>query len=284
METKCFRDYVRELRSTYIRDPKELSVGFFAMCSYQPDAWDHVFMNIRKHYQTEPIVLLNDGMEQYDYSEMSKKYNCIHIKEEKNICLLWNDIEDSHSFMHRLNKTCDLLGTEWVINLHPDVICQHKICYYPTSYLCGVGCGSRDGISKNNFRVSKSWRRIEEYIRGKNPEVRMNGWGWCGGSIMKISIFKDIYNDIYSSSPHATLEEIEKVYKEAVRYEDTLLPVLFNVYGYEYRIWKDNPEFHRGEKHGAFLHGYKEHYDFKKRGETLEIFNERRHEQSSEKK
>ena len=44
------------------------------------------------------------------------------------------------------------------------------------------------------------------------------------------------------------------------------MSVLFALNGYVYRIWKDNPEYHRGNKNGAFLHGYKEHYDFKKQG------------------
>ena len=60
-----------------------ISVGFFAMCSYQPIAWDYVFNTIRQHYPYAPIVLMNDGLQQYDYTEMANKYNCIYIKKIK---------------------------------------------------------------------------------------------------------------------------------------------------------------------------------------------------------
>lgn len=272
-----FEEYVNQLIQPYINLPIDISIGFFAMCSYQPTAWDYVFLNIRKYYPDAPIILLNDGLEQYDYTKMAKKYNCIYVKEDKNICLLWDDIKDAHIFLHRLNQACDLLKTDWIINLHPDVICQNKICYYPPSFICGVGAGSISGVSNNNFNNNKNWNNIANYIKNYSPNIRLNGWGWCGGSIIYIDKFKEIYDCIYSNNPSIVLEDIEKIYKEAVKYEDTLLPILFNLCGYEYRIWKDNPEYHRnGIKAGAFLHGYKEHYDFKKNNQTIEQFNKRR--------
>ena len=268
--------YIKQLQEPYKTNPIDISIGFFAMCSYQPDAWDYVFSKIREHYPDCPIVLMNDGLKQYDYTDMAKKYNCIYIQKDKNICLLWNDIKDSHEFLHRTKEACNLLNTEWLINLHPDVICQNKISYYPPSFICGVGAGSITGISNNNFNSSNEWRKIDNYIRKLQPNIKLNGWGFCGGSIMNIEKFNEVYKSIYCEKPIIILEDIEFVYKEAVKYEDTLLPILFNIFGYEYRIWKDNPEYHRREKEGAFLHGYKKHYDFYKKGETIDTFNKRR--------
>lgn len=268
--------YIKQLQEPYKKNPIDLSIGFFAMCSYQHQAWDYVFSKIREHYPDSPIVLMNDGLNQYDYSEMAKKYNCIYIPKDKNICLLWYDIKDSHEFLHRTKEACNLLNTEWLINLHPDVICQNKISYYPPSFICGVGAGSRTGISNNNFNSSTEWKKIDNYIRKLQPNIKLNGWGFCGGSIMNIEKFNEIYKSIYFDNPIIILEDIEIIYKEAVKYEDTLIPILFNIFGYEYRIWKDNPEYHRGEKEGAFLHGYKNHYDFYKNGETIDTFNKRR--------
>jgi hypothetical protein len=72
---------------------------------------------------------------------------------------------------------------------------------------------------------------------------------------------------LYGTDAKFTLEEIrENTNKCATEHEDTMMSVLFALNGYPYRIWKDNPEYHRGSKEGAFLHGYKEHYDFKKQG------------------
>lgn len=272
-----FSLYISNLRENYTYNPIDISIGFFAMCSYQPQAWDYVFENIRKHYPDAPIVLMNDGLEQHDYSNMAKKYNCFYIKKDKNICLLWNDIKDAYEFINRTKEACDKLNTEWLINLHPDVICQNKISYNPPSFICGVGAGSNNGISNNNFDCSSEWKKIDNYIKQFQPNVRLNGWGFCGGSIMNIEKFNEIYDSIYSENPLIRLESIESVYKEAVKYEDTLLPILFNLKGYEYRIWKDNPEWHRrGTTNGAFLHGYKNHYDFYIKGETIDDFNKKR--------
>lgn len=277
---KNFKKYEEELKEHYALNPIDISIGFFAMCSYQYIAWDYVFESIRKYYPDAPIVLLNDGMEQYDYTEMAIKYNCIYIKKNKNICLLWNDLTDTYEFLHRLKEACELLKTEWLINLHPDVICQNKISYNPQADICGVSAGSNTGISCNNFDNNNEWKKIKIFIQKFNSNVELNGWGWCGGGIMKIKTFIKIYNNLYSDTPIVKLEEINNTYKEAVRYEDTLLPILFNIYGYNYRIWKDNPEFHRNNKIGAFLHGYKAHYDFVKNGKTIQEFNNSRLEKS----
>jgi len=75
---------------------------------------------------------------------------------------------------------------------------------------------------------------------------------------------------------------LQEIYPESVRYEDTMMPIIFTLYGYPYRIWKDNPEYHRDRItiNGAFLHGYKEHYDFKNKNMSLEDFNKLRISQS----
>lgn len=297
-----FNTYQKELQSPYIYNPIDISIGFYALCSYQPHAWNYVFQSVRKHYPEAPIVLINDGMEQYDYSNMAAQYNCIYIKKNKNICLLWNDISDAYEFLDRTKEACDCLSEldiQWIIHLHPDVICQNKISYFPPSYLCGVSAGSITGISNNNFNNSSEWEKIEKYIREFQPEIEINGWGWCGGSIMNINKFIEVYKYIRYANGYAdvnddvdvikdsnigdgkkkfTLEKLKEIYPESVRYEDTMMPIIFTLYGYPYRIWKDNPEYHRDKNNinGAFLHGYKEHYDFKKSQLSLDDFNKLR--------
>jgi len=292
-----FNTYQKELQAPYIYNPIDISIGFYALCSYQPHAWDYVFQSIRKHYPEAPIVLINDGMEQYNYAEMAAQYKCIYIKKNKNICLLWNEIADAYEFLDRTKEACDLLsklGIHWIIHLHPDVICQNKISYFPTSYLCGVSAGSTTGISNNNFNNSSEWKKIEKYIREFQPEIEINGWGWCGGSIMNINKFIEVYKYIRNVNENVnenvngysknkfTLERLKEIYPESVRYEDTMMPIIFTLYGYPYRIWKDNPEYHRDRItiSGAFLHGYKEHYDFKNKNMSLEDFNKLRISQS----
>lgn len=264
-----FQTYEKQLKEPYVSNPIDISIGFYGLCSYQHIAWDYVFQCIRKHYPDAPIVLINDGFDQYDYSEMAAKYNCIHLKKDKEICLHYPDITSSHEFLHRTKEVCDLLKTDWLIHLHPDVICQGRISYMPPSELAGVAAGSINGQSGNNWNMSSEWQRVADYIRKFQPTVELNGWGWCGGSIMNRMAFYNVYDSIYGENAKFSLEDIRKnTYSAATEHEDTMMSILFALNGYPYRIWKDNPEHHRGSKQGAFLHGYKDHYDFKKQGLT----------------
>jgi hypothetical protein len=276
MQITSFEKYEEILRSPYNNSPIDIDIGFYGLCSYQPQAWDYVFFSIRQYYPDSPIVLINDGTEQYDYSEIAKKYNCIHIVKEREICLHYPDIEGSYEFLNRTLEACNLCKTEWMIHLHPDVICQGKISYHPNAHLAGVGCGSNNGISNNNWNnmsISVELKKVETYIRKFQPTVELNGWGWCGGSIMYVDAFKTVYNSVIGENSIFKLEDIRKdSWLNVTEHEDTMMSVLFALNGFVFRIWKDNPEYHRGSKEGAFLHGFKEHYDFKKQGLTAEEY------------
>ena len=266
MQFPDFNKYEQQLKEPYKNNPIDISIGFYGLCSYQPYAWDFVFQKIREYYPTEPIVLINDGFDQYDYSEMAIKYNCIYVKKDSEICLHYPDIASSHEFLHRTKYVCDLLKTDWIIHLHPDVLCQGRISYYPPSELAGVAAGSYSGVSGNHWNTNQ-WSSVISYIRKYQPTVELNGWGWCGGSIMNCQAFYKVYDSLYGANVKFTLEDIRKnTFKSSTEHEDTMMSILFALNGYPYRIWKDNPEHHRGSKEGAFLHGYKEHYDFKKQG------------------
>jgi len=267
MNITSFSEYEHILRSPYIHNPIDIDIGFFGLCSYQYHAWDFVFLTIRHYYPTATIVLINDGMDQFDYSEMAEKYNCIYVKKEVEICLHYPDIEASYEFLKRTFEACKLSKTEWMIHLHPDVVCQGRICYHPNAHLAGVACGSYTGISNNNWNGVGN---VENYIRKFYPNIELNGFGWCGGSIMNVEAFYVVYDSIFGENPKFTLEQIrENTAIHVTEHEDTMMSVLFALNGFVYRIWKDNPEFHRGERNGAFLHGYKEHYDFKYQGMSV---------------
>ena len=99
VETKPFDEYDKEMKSSprrtimqYLSNPTiapknyvDIDIGFFGLCSYQPQAWDFVFKSIRDFYPNAPIVLINDGCQQFDYSEMAKKYNCIYVEKKDEI-------------------------------------------------------------------------------------------------------------------------------------------------------------------------------------------------------
>lgn len=160
-----------------------------------------------------------------------------------------------------------------MIHLHPDVICQGKICYYPNAHLAGVGCGSNDGISNNRWDRPPSVPTVESYIRQFHPDIELNGWGWCGGSIMNVEAFYQVYDSVFGENATIRLEELrEKMWLNITEHEDTMMSVLFALNGFVFRIWKDNPEYHREERTGAFLHGFKEHYDYVKEGLSMKDY------------
>lgn len=262
MQFPTYTEYERILNSPYIKNPIDISVGFFGLCSYQPVAWDYVFLTIRNFYPDAPIILINDGMDVFDYSEMAKKYNCIYLKKEMEICLHYPDIKGSYEFLNRTLECCDLAKTDWLIHLHPDVVCTGKISYFPCSNLSGVGCGSLNGKSNNQWE-----KRAIDFVRKYQPNTEMNGWGWCGGSIVNVEAFRKVHNSVIGEAAKFTLEYIrENVGDYVTEHEDTMMSILFELNGFSYRIWKDNPEYHRGKREGAFLHGFKGHYDFVKQG------------------
>lgn len=262
MQFPSYQEYEKILSQPYNLNPIDINIGFFGLCSYQPVAWDYVFLTIRRVYPDAPIVLINDGMDQYDYSDMAKKYNCIYLKKEVEICLHYPDIQGSYEFLKRLRECCEITKTEWLIHLHPDVICQNKISYFPCSYLSGVGCGSRNGKSCNMWE-----KKAIDYVRQYQPKAELNGWGWCGGSIINVQAFYKVYESVIGENAIFSLEHIRSNIGDYVtEHEDTMMSILFELNGFPYRIWKDNPEHHRGQRHGAFLHGYKGHYDFVKQG------------------
>ncbi len=248
----------------------DIKIGFYGLFSFQPQAWYEVLKSIRKFYPDSPIVLINDGNDVYDYEEMAKEFNCIYIKKDIRICLHWPDPEGAYEFLLRTKEACDILKTDWIIHLHPDVICQDKISKFPNAHLAGVSCGSNSGKSNNMFNEI-----VINYIRKYQPDVEINGWGWCGGSIMYIPAFYIVYDSIFIHKKF-NIKKIDEdlgqnllLHTSSSGYtsnEDVLMSLLFNLNGFVYRIWLDNAEFHRGNDGltdaGAFLHGVKTHYSF----------------------
>ena len=110
-----YDNYVNTLRQPFEYKPIDISVGFYGLFSYQHIAWDYVLKNIRKHYPDAPIILINDGLDQYDYSEMAKRYNCIHIIKDREICLHYPEIEGSKEFLERTKEACLLSKTDLTI-------------------------------------------------------------------------------------------------------------------------------------------------------------------------
>lgn len=258
-----------------------LNVGFFGQFSYQHQAWNLVLKSVRDFYPDAPIVIINDGFDQFDYSEMAKKYNCIHLPKQNEICLHWYDMKWAYEYIERVKECCELAKTEWMIHLHPDVICCDKISKYPNAALAGVSAGSWTEKSNNNFPQD-----VLDFIKKHNPNSELNGYGWCGGSIMHVPTFMKVYNSVVVEKKWDLYELREKLGQSWTEHEDVLFSTLFELEGYSYRVWLDNPEYQHGilglTDGGAFLHGFKLNYNVKQ-GENDRAYFDRCREENLKK-
>jgi hypothetical protein len=108
---------------------------------------------------------------------------------------------------------------------------------------------------------------MEALFRKHYPDVEVNGWGSAGGSLIHVNSFLRVY---YSLQTFDFSKIRETTWIDAFKHDDTTLAILFALCGLPYRIWKDNPEIGEASQLGAFLHGYKECYDYKRGGKSLE--------------
>jgi hypothetical protein len=250
-----------------------LSVGFYGGCSYHPSGWEACFASIRKNFPTEPIVLIEDGQPQgHDYSEMAKRYDATFIRRDHSIYLYWPTIQQTWEYLQWILQVADITKTEWLVQLHPDNICNDRYSIPPPGPICGVGAGSRTGVSSNKFTD-----KMNAYLLSLHPTIEMNGFGWAGGGCLHVPTFRKIMET-------CTYEFISHLHNEidttATMHEDLFLPYLFNLHGIPYRIWLEIEEVNRGVfglgSSAAFQHGNKDYYNLtqeqiKKLGDDIQV-------------
>lgn len=230
-------------RKNYI----DLSVGFYGGCSYHPTAWEETFASIRRNFPTAPIILFEDGRPTgFDYSDMAKRHNAKYIKEEKSIYLFWPTPEQCWTYLQWILRAADIAQTEWLIQLHPDNICNDRFTVYPPGPICGSGCGSRNGTSNNRLPPVS-----EHYLRFLHPNLEQNGYGWCGGGCLHVPTFRKIMESFTFEKLKAIKTDSSVVGElssnwNVTCHEDVFMPFLFNLHGYPYRVWTEIEELNRG--------------------------------------
>jgi hypothetical protein len=194
---------------------------------------------------------------------MASEYNATYLVQEHGVYTYWPKPQQCWTFLNMLLKACEVCNTDWLIYLHPDNICNDRIHIIPPGPVCGVGAGSRNGISNNSIK------NLETYIKSIYPNLEYNGYGWCGGGCINTEIFKQImktftYEKLISLYYLFNFEEGKPF---PSNYDDLFIPFLFNIHGFPYRIWLEIEEPHRGEygygSSAAFQHGEKKFYDNK---------------------
>lgn len=263
-------EYIHQLQQPYqlSRSPltTNFNVGFFCMCSYQSHAWEKSLESLRSFYPDAPIVLVNDGFDQFDYKQMADKFHCIYLPKKEQLLLHFFNDAQVREFFNRVYECCQLTKTKWMVHWHADMICRGQIKYMPPGPLCGCGFNSKkiDGKANNSW---DSFSQVTQFIRESQSYVELNGWGSAGGSVFHTNTYLRVFHLLASMDISAIRN---KTWADIFKHDDTAIAIAFALCGYPYRIWRDNPDISEDQSdNGAFLHGYKQNYDYVLQGRTL---------------
>ena len=206
-----------------------------------------VLTEFRKYFLDNPIRLVSDNGERYD--EYVDEFNVVYDFKNSNVFPKgkFGNISHCYEWLSRLNETCQMFETEWVVIFEDDVLTKMGEIEFPYSDSGGV--------------YVHPWKpALTEKLKQKN-NLNMNwGYGMCGGSIFRRSAFLDSYKKI-NEFP---LEELSKLDDRIIGWSDTLINCFLQYFGYTYEVWPGMedmlyPNFTPRED-ATFVHGYKELY------------------------
>jgi len=210
------------------------------------DAVTHALTEFRKYFPTNPIHLVSDNGA--DYTDFVDKFELSYTFKSSNVFPggKFGEISHCYEWLSRLNDTCNMFKTEWVVIFEDDVLTQNNKITYPKSDSGGVVCHPwypplTNELHKHNIR-NQNW-----------------GYGMCGGSIFK----RDAFLDCYSKINEFPLEELSKLDGRIIGWSDTLINCLLQYFGYTYEVWEGMDEDgvrDRLSKTACFIHGFKEFY------------------------
>ncbi len=80
----------------------------------------------------------------------------------------------------------------------------------------------------------------------------------------------DSFYRVYYNLPQFDFNKIrQETWTDCFKHDDTTLAILFALCGFDYRVWKDNPDVNDRCKKGAFLHGVKDNYNYVREGKNI---------------
>jgi hypothetical protein len=159
--------------------------GAYLQCHKNPFATYKCLESFRYFYPNATIVLLSDNG--YNFSEMSKYFNCIYIHENENIWLTHKNLDDgshitnSNKLIERISRAFQLVKEDFIMWLEDDVsinnIIQDNFKY------------DLNGFSPNqilDFQIEELKKKYT--FLDKNKIYRFNGHG---GSVFHKTNFLD---------------------------------------------------------------------------------------------
>jgi len=211
------------------------------------DAVNHVLTEFRKYFPQNPIRLVSDNGA--DYNDFVDKFELVYDFESSNVFPggKFGDISHCYEWLDRVNTTCQMFDTDWVVIFEDDVITKSDKIEYPFSDSGGF--------------INNPWKpELTRVLKGRNDMNLSWGYGMCGGSIFKREVFLEAYKKI----DEFPLEQLSKLDSRIVGWSDTLINCFLQYFGYTYQVWDGMDDMSYPNyvpKEGAvFVHGYKEFY------------------------
>ena len=206
-----------------------------------------VLTEFRKHFPNNPIRLVSDNGEKYD--DYVEEFGLVYEFKDSNVFPggKFGKIDQCYEWLDRVNDTCQMFDTDWVVIFEDDVLTQSSKIEFPYSDAGGF--------------IVNPWKpELTRILKDKN-NINLNfGYGMCGGSIFRRTAFLDSYKKL-NEFP---LEELSKLDDRIIGWSDTLINCLLQYFGYTYQIWDGMDDMsypNYTPKEGAvFVHGYKELY------------------------
>ena len=250
MRSKGFEDYMRDKRMPK-KEYIDLKFAAYFQCFNKRRATAEALRSFRKFYPDIPVHLLSDDGE--DFSAIAKKFTCDYTYDRKNVGAGPVPCKDIKAWFKRLYDTCMMYeNAEWILILEDDVRTRDRISKYPNAHLAGQAGG--------NYNISFS-QAAKEYIWKFYPELEINGFSGCGGSIFHRKSFLMCYENI----DRFDVEKLKKLDDRLCWATDICLDYFFNLNGFISRRWLDlsAENFAYGSEYGpasAFDHQYKKYY------------------------
>jgi hypothetical protein len=175
---------------------KTQEFGAFIQCYKSPYATYKCLESFRKFYPDNTIVILSDNG--YDYTEMSKYFNCIYIHSYENVplCNKYSSgkkyIENVNKIITRFETAFNLISEDYVMWLEDDVSINNRIS--------DIFMYDINGFCPNKYDNSMIKKLSEKY--DFINEGNIYAWGGHGGSvfhrknILKYFENKEIINDV----------------------------------------------------------------------------------------
>lgn len=211
------------------------------------EAVNKTLTEFRKYFPSNYVRLISDNGAEYD--DFVEKFNINYEFKNSNVFPggKFQELSQCYEWLDRVNTTCQLFDTDWVVIFEDDVLTKSNKIYFPYSDSAG-------------FTTNPWMPGLTQKLKEKNNLNLSWGYGMCGGSIFK----RDVFLESYKKINEFPLEELSKLDSRIIGWSDTLINCFLQYFGYTYSIWEcmDDMSYpNYTPKEGAvFVHGYKEFY------------------------